>query len=209
MSLKDTAVVRAYHDDRIKRFGMDATEALGWKNKDSQQQKFHDLDQIGELQGCSVLDLGCGHGDLFPHLEKAYSEIRYTGVDNVKAFLNVAVQRFGTHSNSRFILGEFSSMQLPKSDFVICSGALNYRNSEPNYLYLMINRFFEAASIGMGLNLLNRVDFENGVLAYFDPVEVAEYCRQLTSQVEVRLSHDEDYFTLFLYRDDRTLKKGL
>jgi hypothetical protein len=90
---------------------------------------------------------------------------------------------------------------------VICSGALNYRNSDSNYLCKMISRFFEAASIGMGLNLLSRVDFANGALAHFDPVEVADYCQQLTSKVEVRLSHDEDYFTVFLYRDDKVLRE--
>ena len=84
MSLKDIALVRAYHDHRIERFGIEASEALGWKNRDSQQHRFEELAQIGDLRGCSVLDVGCGHGDLYPYLQERHGEFHYTGIDNVR-----------------------------------------------------------------------------------------------------------------------------
>ncbi len=201
MSLKDIALVRAYHDDRIQRFGTEASEALGWKNRESQQHRFEELAQIGDLRGRSVLDVGCGHGDLYPYLKQRHGQLHYTGIDNVGAFLEVAVRRFGEETNTRFLLGEFGSQQLPQTDFVICCGALNYRNSDSDYLYRMIKRFFDATSIGLGLNLLKKVDFSAGILARFDPNQVADFCRRLTSRVEVRVDQDENYFTLFLYRE--------
>lgn len=202
MSLKDTALVRAYHEDRVKRFGIDASEALGWKDRESQQYRFQELAEIGDLQGHSILDIGCGHGDLYPYLAERNGLFNYTGIDNVGAFLEVAAQRFGEESNTKFLLGDFTTLQLPKADFIICCGALNYRNSDPAYLYKMINRFFDVTSIGLGLSLLRKTDFDNGILANFNPKKVAEYCKQLTSRVDVRVSAQENNFTLFLYRED-------
>lgn len=201
MSLKDIALVQAYHADRVKRFGVDTAEALGWKNEDSQQQRFHELSQIGDLAGRTVLDVGCGHGDLYPYLKQQHGDFHYTGLDNVRDFLEVAAGRFHDHWNTKFLLGDFSTLFLPKADFVVCCGALNYRNSDPNYLYKMINRFFDATAVGLGISLLSRVDFSNGILASYEPEEVVKFCEQLSSRVEVKESSEQGHFTLFLYRE--------
>lgn len=201
MTLKDTATVRAYHKDRIKRFGIDASEALGWKGHDSQQQRFQDVAGLANFCGHTVLDVGCGHGDLYDFL-KGQGDIQYTGIDNIEAFLEVAVNRFGECCDAKFLLGDFNTIELPKADYIICCGALNYRNSDPRYLFKMISMLFDAASLGLGLNLLSKVDFPDGILNAADFNEVLAFCRQISPQVHVVARPGGDNFTLLLCRDD-------
>lgn len=193
--------MQAYHQDRIQRFGYESTEALGWKNTQSQQDRFRHYADFADLSGREVLDVGCGHGDIYPYLKQHHGDFQYTGIDQVGAFLEVAVQRFGDDSNTRFLLGEFASLLLPSADYVICCGALNYRNSDPAYLFKMINRFYDACRMGMGISLLQRVDFENGVLVPSDPDAVLDFCRQLSSNVTIKNDSESDYFSVFIYRE--------
>lgn len=201
MGVKDVATVQAYHRDRIRNFGAGSCQSLGWKSEDSQRKRFLDLSEIGDLHGSNVLDVGCGYGDLFPVLKEKYGEFSYTGIENVHTFLEVAVRRFGEDSNARFFLGEFGSMDIPVVDYVLCSGSLSYRNSDPEYLYNMISKLFGSASIGLGLNLLSKVDFEDGVLVSCDPDDAVDFCRRLTPHVEIKADSDKDFFTLFLYHE--------
>ncbi|MCG8415600.1 MAG: class I SAM-dependent methyltransferase [Pseudomonadales bacterium] len=200
MQVKDVAVVQAYHRDRMQRFGSDSTEALGWKNSASQQHRFQHFADFGDLAGKEVLDVGCGHADIYPYLKQLHGDFSYTGIDQVAAFLEVAVQRFGAEPNTRFLLGEFGSLLLPAADYVICCGALNYRNSDPAYLFKMINRLFDACRVGVGLSLLKRVDFEQGILVPSDPAEVVKFGEQLAASVVLRDAPESDYFSVFLYR---------
>jgi SAM-dependent methyltransferase len=205
MAIKDVAVVKAYHQSRIARFGAETAEALGWKFRDRQLARFEEFTRMDFFEGCSVLDVGCGHGDLLPALQSVVSEFHYTGIDQSEEFLQIALQRYGREPNARFLLGEFGSTPLPRSDFVICCGALNYRNSDVGYLQRMIVRFFEAANIGVGLNLLGKIDFEDGVLVAHSPAEVLAFCRMISPYVEIRQSPDDDNFTVFMFHENREL----
>jgi SAM-dependent methyltransferase len=199
MSIKDLAVVQAYHADRVERFGVKSVEALGWNSQNSQRGRFQQLARLGDFDGHSILDVGCGHADLYAYLKENHSDIRYTGIDYVSDFLDVAVQKYGDDSNAHFLLGEFNAAVLPKADFVICCGALNYRNSDFDYLPRSISRLFDACTIGVGLNLLREVDFPDGILITWTLDEVLESCRQLAPNVAVVDDPQENYFTVFLY----------
>ncbi len=202
VSIKDFATVTAYHSERISRFGSDSCEALGWKSSSSQSKRFEHILQLSGIEGSSVLDLGCGHGDLYQFLQRRFGSFQYTGVDSMSSFLDVAVTRFGADSNVRFLLGEFSSVALPVADYVVCCGALNYRQSDPDYLNKMITRFYDLSSKCLVLSLLHRVDHVDGVLIPSNPEAVWNYCRKLSTLVDIRIEEREDFFTVFVYRDE-------
>lgn len=202
MSIKDFATVTAYHSERISRFGSDSCEALGWKSSVSQSKRFEHLLQLSGIEGSSVLDLGCGHGDLYLYLRNQFGPFQYTGVDSMSSFLEVAASRFGSDSNVRFLLGEFSSVSLPEAEFVVCCGALNYRQSDPEYLNRMIARFYTLSSKCLVLSLLHRVDHADGVLTPSDPEVVWNSCRELSSLVDIQMEEGEDFFTVTVHREE-------
>jgi len=203
MALKDIATIKAYHEERIARFGADASEALGWKACSKQPSRFLDFEQLGDFNGRSVLDIGCGHGDLIDFLSERTENFSYTGIDQAEEFLRIALQRHSKDSRARFLLGEFGSTVLPRSDFVICCGSLNYRNSDVGYLHRMIVRLFEASTIGTAISLLSKVDFPDGVLVSYTPEKVLDFCRQITPYCTLIESSKGDSFTLFLYHKEQ------
>ena len=64
MDLIEKASVIHYHQHRIKTYRNGTVEALGWRKQDSQTKRFEVLATVADLSGCSLLDVGCGYGDL-------------------------------------------------------------------------------------------------------------------------------------------------
>ena len=77
MNIIDRATILAFHKQRIKDFGSETIHALGWKTAASKTARFDVLAEIADLNDHSVLDVGCGHGDLRANLGARYPRLRY------------------------------------------------------------------------------------------------------------------------------------
>ena len=177
--------------------------ALNWSSKEYQYLLFDVLFDIGVEPGSSVLDFGCGFGDLCGYFAEKGIEIDYTGIDLSPELLNEA-----RHRNSGATLFEGDLFELdpaPQSfDYTFASGSL----SEPledggDYTRRTIAKLYESSRKGCAFNLLdaahewtaNRFD-----LMSFDAGEMLDWCRTLTSSVELRRGYAKNSFTLYLYR---------
>jgi SAM-dependent methyltransferase len=173
---------------------------LGWKADKNQELRLGIFSQLGDFTGRSVLDVGCGHGDLRRLLASYTDNVSYTGIDQMQPFMDVAVARHGTAKNTVFMLGDFTADQLPTADFVIASGALSYRCSAPNFIFTMIAKLYAASAIGLGFNLLSMVDFSGGLLVAYDQATILAYCQSLSGRVELIPDSVGDEFTVFMYK---------
>lgn len=206
MNLIDRATILAFHKTRIENYGAGTPVALGWKTVSSQRRRFEILTEIGNLNNHSVLDVGCGHGDMQAYLAEQYARHHYTGIEQMLSFLEVTVKRFGNWPNTTFYGGDFSTLALPRSDYVLASGALGYRSSEPGFVPEMITRLFDACRLGFGFNMLRRVAHPEGILAAYDPDGILAHCRSLTPHLILREGCLDDDFTIFMYRDSSSIK---
>jgi SAM-dependent methyltransferase len=200
MNIAELTEIQAYHLDRLIDFGPGTPGALGWKHDENHELRLEAFSELGDFSGRSVLDVGCGHGDLRTVLEKHYEGFSYTGIDQMQPFLDVALQRHGKSAKTDFLLGDFTVDELPKADYVIASGALSYRCAAPNFIFAMINKLYAASAIGLGFNLLSRVDFTTGILVPYDPVLILAYCQSISGQVQLRSDSVGDDFTVFLHK---------
>lgn len=200
MDFVDRSVIYRFHHERIEMFGKGTSGALGWKSDQNQGIRFEILSQIGDMNELSVLDVGCGHGDLRPYLGKKYPDLRYAGIDQMEEFLDVATERYGSLPNTTFYLGDCWSAKLPNMDYILASGFLAYRNSQPDFIYKMIERLFASCRLGFGFNLLKNVKDPEGILVNYDPKDILNYCKQLTPKVVLRDGYAADDFTIFMYR---------
>ena len=200
MNFVDRSIIYRFHQERIEMFGEGTSAALGWKSDESQTVRFEILSQIGDMTGLSILDLGCGHGDLCAFLRRKYSDLRYAGIDHMEELLDVAASRYGSLPDTTFYLGDCWSADLPNMDFVLASGLFAYKNSQPDFIYRMIDRLFASCRLGTGFNLLKNVNDPEGILVNYDPQEILNYCRQLSQKVVSREVYAEDDFTIFIYR---------
>jgi SAM-dependent methyltransferase len=200
MSLVDNAIVRRFHEMRIEEHGEDSTQALGWKNFHSQQARFAMLEDIGDMNDCSVLDVGCGHGDLRAYLDDKYPRLRYAGIDQMEEFLDVAIDRYAKMPETTFYLGDCYTAELPRMDYVLASGSLIYRNSEPHFIELVITKLFDTCRVAFGFNLLSKVDSPEGVLVAYDPETIVQYCSTLTENVLLHEDYFDGDFTVWMYK---------
>lgn len=133
MNLIDRATIIHFHRHRIATYASGTVKALGWKGAESQIRRFEVLAGVDDLSGCSVLDLGCGYGDLKPFLDQGFTGVAYIGVDQMHEFVREAAKRHGRCRNTRFFLGDFTTMALPRVDYVLASGAFGYLTVGASY----------------------------------------------------------------------------
>ena len=183
MDLLSRAHIIKYHNDSIKKFGINSHQALGWRKKNEQLLRFKMLIEPSELNDYSVLDIGCGTGDLLAYLISKNIQCEYTGIDHIKDFITLAGEKFKVHNNASFLLGDFWTADIGNYDFVLASGALNYRNADPNFIFKMIAHLFSLCNHTLAFNLLEKTDLKNGGLVAYNKNEILGFCKKLTSNV--------------------------
>ncbi len=205
MNLLDTAAIFRFHKEQIRDYGMGSVGALGWTSAEAQLQRFEKLAQIADLNGESVLDAGCGHGDLRPYLGNLYPTLRYYGVEQMPDLLNVAIEKYAHLPETLFFQGDFAASELPSTDYTLVCGSLNYRNSDPLFVLRIIEKLFITCRKGLGFNLLSHVDPPDGLLTSYKPEFIVEYCKQLTPNIIFTDGYRENDFTIFMYHVNATV----
>ena len=197
-SLTDTAAVFRYHKEMINLHGNDNTHALGWSDPQSQLTRFKVLSEIADLNCSSVMDAGCGHGDLCPYLKALYPDCRYLGIEQIPELMETALERYGNLPETIFLQGNFITSPLPVTDYILVCGSLNYSSSDPEYIYKAIRKLFENCRIGLGFNLLSRVS-KPGLLRSYNADDIFHYSKNLSANVKLIEDYSEDDFTIFMY----------
>jgi len=199
-TLSDSSSIFNYHRTMMAVHGTEGTEALGWRDAHSQQIRFEILTGIADLNNRSVLDAGCGHGDLLVHLRSSYPGVLYTGIEQIPELLEEAVRRYGHLPETEFISRNFITGELPATDYILASGSLNYRSADPNFIYQAISRLYQSSRLGLGFNLLSQIA-GNGLIVAYDPEQISAYCNTLCKDVQLKRDYDDDDFTIFMYHD--------
>ena len=188
--------------------------SLGWGSTQSQQVRFRKLISAINFDSKSILDIGCGFGDLCSFLISEGIEYRtYLGWDIVDSFIFEARNRFGQPRNS-FELCDITSFEYflePVADISVMLGLLNWNlgSKELNieYTQKMIQRAFDLAKECCAVDFLSShlspfYPVESSVF-YHDPSEVIQIVSSLTSNF--RILHDyppipQKEFMLILFK---------
>ena len=197
--LADSTGIFNYHEYMILTHGRESSYALGWRDTESQLIRFKALAGIGNFEGHSILDAGCGYGDLLPYLSTMYGQITYTGIEQIPVLFNEALTRHHNYSNTSFIFGNFMNITLPVSDYVMASGSLNYKNSDPQFIFKAIKKLYESCMLGFAFNLLKTIISE-GILVAYDPFEILNYASSICREAKLVTGYADEDFTIFMYR---------
>ncbi len=202
MTIIEKATIIHYHRHLLDKHTDEGIKSLGWKNVDSQTKRFEVLSRVGNLDQSSVLDIGCGLGDLKAFLDQKFAGFSYLGLDQMPEFIQKAIDRYTNELNTSFGLFELSNGILPKADYVFASGLLNYRSDVIGFDNEMIRKMFEASNVALAFNMLDASVFpEHPLLVGHDLDTIESYCRCLTSEVKVIRGYLEDDFTIFMYKN--------
>jgi SAM-dependent methyltransferase len=198
-SLDDSGAVFNYHRNMAVLHGEDSSLALGWRNSADQLIRFKALSGIGNLKGKTILDAGCGYADLLAYLFKKNSPAHYYGVEQIPELIEKARHQYGSLANTTFIESNFMTIDLPVADYVFASGSLNYRNTDPNYIFAAITNLFKHCKIGFAFNLLRQIS-GTGLIVAYDPEVILAHCRTLSNNVELIDGYADEDFTIYIYR---------
>ena len=97
---------------------------LGWENKDAQFKRFSVLNEIID-NNMTILDVGCGLGNLLDYFDSANHHVYYTGIDIISKMISIAGQK-KPHGDFRVVdIFKNTIFTHRKFDIVYSSGIFN------------------------------------------------------------------------------------
>lgn len=196
----DNLYIQKFHQDKIEKYGSNKPESLAWFSEEDQLKRFEVLAQIGDLNNCSVLDIGCGNGDLCAYLSQHFTNVSYHGIDMIATFLDNAVEKTKDFPDTTFYLGDFMKGNLPQTDYILVSGSLNYKNSDPNFIFKAIAHLYAHCNKGLGFNLLSDTINPDGILKSYSPETITNFCKTLSNTVLLKEDYVANDFTVMVYK---------
>ena len=202
MNLINQLTIQKFHEAKIELYGSGNAKSLAWHSSEGQLKRFEVLSQIGDLNNASILDLGCGNGDLCMYLNERVENLDYHGIDFVQEFLDNAIERNKNCSKIKFYYADFMAGELLSADFVFASGSLNYKNSNPDFIFNAILKLYAHCNIALGFNLLSKPVSNEGILVSYSPEAIITYCKTLSSNVVLKEGYEEGDFTVMVYKKE-------
>jgi SAM-dependent methyltransferase len=198
------ATIRRYRE-RFAQTGY-SPSTLGWK-KGKQEIRFNVLASFFDCREKSILDIGCGFGDLFGYLRSTIDgKVDYTGIDLVEELVEEGRRHYGP-VGAKFVVGEFLETDLQrKFDVVIASGVFNHKPIlGDNYplIHASMKKACEICRDGVAFDFLSdKVDFRLGHTFHSSPERILSMAYGLSRNIVLRNDYMPFEFAVALYRED-------
>lgn len=178
-------------------------KALKWRSQNAMQLRHKELLKDLDINNKSILDFGCGFGNLIKSLKLKGDNFKYLGVDIVDDFIKKAKEEY---PNYNFMIRNFLEEPLPgKFDIVIASGSLNSNFENPlefrkRAIKLLFNHCNYAFAFNMSGAHPQPKTPRNSTVYYADSLEILKYCTTLTPKIVLRNSYRSKDFTIIMLR---------
>ncbi len=188
----DEPAEKAYlqpYTEAVKQFGASFESTL-WNSREAQTLRFDVMIDLANLDGATVLDLGCGPGDLAAHLlGRGVPIAGYVGLDAVPQMIEAAGKR--DLPGCRFVIGDAVAdpglLKTGEPDYVCISGTLN--TMDDRTAKKLVADAFAAANHGVVFNFLSTrphprmAGRDTGPARRRDPVGWLDFSLGLSSRV--------------------------
>jgi SAM-dependent methyltransferase len=190
------------YTSRLETFGP-TIDALASGSAERQETRFNVLSDIGDLNGRTVLDLGCGLGDFYAFLQRRKISARYTGYDIVPGFIKHAEQKY---RDADFEVRDIQENGIGGDfDYIVSSQVFNNRLSDGSNIKLVqevLSLCYNSCNRGVALDMMvDYVDFKDDHLFYYKPEDIFSFCKSLTKRVALRNDYPLFEFSVYMYKD--------
>ncbi|WCL51231.1 class I SAM-dependent methyltransferase [Leptospira sp. GIMC2001] len=184
-----------YYSKLVNQFGNDV-KSLNWGSNASQELRFQILSEIGDISNKSILDIGCGLGDLYKFLNKKEKVVKYSGIDITPSMIEMARKNYSTVD---FSVKDYMKDEIGISDYIFISGIFTYQSKE--FFEKSILSLFQKVRLGISFNLLSSwADTLAENEFYADPIETVKFCKSITRKFAFRHDYHPADFTIYLYK---------
>jgi len=175
-----------------KKFGNnDNLISLGWGNQKSQEIRFEILLNIGYNNEDTVLDVGCGFGDISTKINNYY------GIDIRESVIKIAKTKYKKKFDCKNIFDINESF-----DWVISSGIFCFKLNWKKQTFSTIEKMWNLSRKGISINFLS--DLSNGKrdddMKFTKLDEILPLIKKLTNKFIIRHDYLPNDFTIYLYK---------
>jgi SAM-dependent methyltransferase len=168
----------------------------------SQIRRFETIMKIGDLEGKTLLDVGCGFGDFFTFLQDKGIRVDYTGFDITPVMIETAREKHPEVADRFHLVNILTEEISDRYNFVVSNGPLNVAG-EGNLLLMqrLMRKMFEICTIGTVVtmtSLLTKRPSEG--IFYYDPAEILRHAGTFCQNFVLDHSYLPHDFALFCYK---------
>ncbi len=179
------------------KFGVNSdVKALGWGSESSQKKRFDVLLEINTYSfGDSVLDVGCGFGDLSKYVDSS----KYTGIDIRKTAIKQASEKY---KDLDFISCDIENI-LSNYDWVIGSGIFCFNTNDwTEYTSDKLLKMLNLSNKGVSVNFLSDLTTGNRDkdMKYTTINEISNIVSKITNKFTIRHDYMVNDLTVYLYK---------
>jgi ubiquinone/menaquinone biosynthesis C-methylase UbiE len=199
----DTREAASLYNVRFDEYGRDI-KTVGWGSESSQRLRFEVLLRGLDPKGKTILDIGCGLGNLIPFLEECTDgDFSYIGIDVAEKLIDDARASYGG-VRKHFYVGDIFSLSVPSVDISLLSGALSLKAyGIEQYARNTMERMFEVSREAACLNFLSKyVDFELDKNQHYQPEVIFSSAKRLTNKVNLFHDYPLYEFTIQLIKQN-------
>lgn len=177
-------IIKTYYEDNMAK-GLPEYGILGWESEEAQRLRFDMLLSSVDLEGKTLLDVGCGTGNLLEYINSKGINVSYTGVDILDKMIEKAKQK---QLKANFYHTDIFKNNIFKDesfDVIYASGIFNLNlGNNRAFLISALELFFRLSSEAVVFNLLHYAspDREDKYF-YFHPDEVNEILATFTDVI--------------------------
>jgi SAM-dependent methyltransferase len=204
---QDIADTRERYRKRYEQFGY-SPMTLGW-NKDCQWVRFKAaFEGLRKEEYFSVLDVGCGFGDLLAYLRIERWRGFYTGIDLVPELLDEARRRYGSVDDVGFECADIANRKgSDKFDAAIAIGIFNHKlhQNQLEFVNATLNTMWCSSRHVVVCDFLSTASEPARMrddLFYADPREIYEIASRYSRRLTIHHSYMPFEFQIKLWHDD-------
>lgn len=196
---RDEERIAVYYDRLVEQYGHDP-RAVDASSRESLGVRHAVLSELADMSGKSVLEVGCGFGDLGAFIRERYERVTYRGID-----LSPRMVQEGRQVNPGLLLEVANVLDLPGAeeyDFVVAQGIFYLLREDPEErMREIVTRMFALASEAIAFTAISAWAAErNPDEFYVEPSVALELGHSLTKSVVLRHDYHPGDLTLYLYK---------
>jgi SAM-dependent methyltransferase len=202
---RDEAAMQQRYIQRFQQFGY-SPKTLSW-DKGKQDVRFSVLTSQYDFAGKSVLDIGCGFGDINTVLTSLYgTNYTYHGIDLVADLVNEGRKHFNA-PHITFEVGNFlTHPAIEKYDYIVASGTFNLKLKDLDgydFITMCMDKAFGLANDGIAFDFLSdKVDYQLADTFHSAPERILQMAYARTRNVVLRNDYMPFEFATFMFKDD-------
>lgn len=180
----------------------DDVKSLDWGSELGQKLRFQILTEPIREDRFTILDVGCGRGDLYEFLKSIGKEPQYKGVDLNHKIIRLAKEKYAKQKVQFDVQDILDDDFHGHYDYVVASGIFYLRFSDnETYFNKMIKKMMHLTDKALLFNMLSAYcTTKEPYEYYFYPEEIVRLLSSEGHKFNLRSDYKPNDFTIYLYK---------